>query len=99
MSMHKKAGINPDYECRICGSYAVINPLCGCAEEHLFICCGENMQKKTVKKAAVKKVVKKAAPKKAAVKKVVKKAAPKKAAVKKAVKKVAAKKPAAKKTK
>ena len=103
MSMSKKSGVGPDYECRICGSYAVINPLCGCAEEHLFICCGENMQKKTVKKA-----VKKVAPKKAAVKKVVKKAAPikaavkkvvKKAAVKKAVKKVAAKKPAAKKTK
>ena len=99
MAMSKKAGLGPDYECRICGSYAVINPLCGCAEEHLFICCGENMQKKTVKKA-----VKKVAPKKAAVKKVVKKAAPIKAAVKKVVKKAApkkaaAKKPAAKKTK
>ncbi|MDW7759355.1 MAG: hypothetical protein SCM96_01810 [Acidobacteriota bacterium] len=108
MAMSKKAGAVPDYECRICGSYAVINPLCGCAEEHLFICCGENMQKKTVKKAvkkvapkkaAVKKAVKKAVPKKAAVKKAVKKVAPKKAAVKKVVKKVAAKKPAAKKTK
>ena len=40
--------------------------------------------KKSAKKPAAKKVVKKAAPKKAAVKKVVKKAAPKKAAPKKA---------------
>ncbi len=43
-------------------------------------------------KAAVKKVVKKAAPAKKAIKKVVKKAAPAKKAIKKAVKKVARKK-------
>jgi hypothetical protein len=43
------------YECRVCGSYAVIDPVCGCAEEHLFICCGAPM-----KKAAVKKPVRKA---------------------------------------
>ncbi len=48
--------------------------------------------KKSAKKPAAKKVVKKAAPKKAAAKKVVKKAAPKKAAVKKVVKKAAPKK-------
>lgn len=51
------------YECRVCGSYAVVDPVCGCAEEHLFICCGKPMKKaaakKPAKKASVKKAVKK----------------------------------------
>jgi hypothetical protein len=47
------------YECRVCGSLAVIDPLCGCAEEHVFICCGRPMKKAATKKPAPKKVVKK----------------------------------------
>jgi len=47
------------YECRVCGSLAVIDPLCGCAEEHTFICCGRPMKKATARKPAPKKVVKK----------------------------------------
>ena len=37
------------YSCRVCGSYAVIDPVCGCAEEHLFICCGQPMTKASKK--------------------------------------------------
>jgi len=47
------------YECRVCGSLAVIDPVCGCAEEHVFICCGLPMKKAAVKKPAPKKPVKK----------------------------------------
>jgi hypothetical protein len=47
------------YECRVCGSLAVIDPLCGCAEEHVFICCGRPMEKAAAKKPAPKKIVKK----------------------------------------
>jgi hypothetical protein len=43
------------YECRVCGSYAVIDPVCGCAEEHLFVCCGQPMKKAGAKKPASKK--------------------------------------------
>ena len=47
------------YECRVCGSLAVIDPVCGCAEEHVFICCGLQMKKAAAKKPAPKKPVKK----------------------------------------
>jgi hypothetical protein len=47
------------YECRVCGSLAVIDPVCGCAEEHVFICCGLPMKKAAAKKPAPKKPVKK----------------------------------------
>ncbi len=46
------------YACEVCGAYAVIDPVCGCAEEHLFICCGTPM-KKAARKPAAKKAVKK----------------------------------------
>lgn len=42
-------GKKTTYKCQVCGSFAVIDPLCGCAEEHTFICCGQPM-KKAVKK-------------------------------------------------
>lgn len=42
------------WECRVCGSVAVIDPVCGCAEEHLFICCGKPMAKAAPKRAAKK---------------------------------------------
>ena len=47
------------YECRVCGSLAVIDPVCGCGEEHVFICCGLPMKKAATKKAAPKKPVNK----------------------------------------
>jgi hypothetical protein len=47
------------YECRVCGSLAIVDPLCGCEEEHVFICCGRPMKKAAAKKSAPKKGVKK----------------------------------------
>lgn len=43
------------YSCRVCGSYAVIDPSCGCGEEHILICCGRPMKKGVAKKQAAKK--------------------------------------------
>jgi hypothetical protein len=42
------------YTCAVCGSYAVIDPVCGCAEEHVFICCGAPMKKAPAKRPAPK---------------------------------------------
>jgi hypothetical protein len=50
-----RKGAKAAYECRICGSYAVIDPVCGCAEEHVFICCGQPMKKAVARKPAAKK--------------------------------------------
>ncbi|MGQ9673566.1 MAG: hypothetical protein ACUVV5_10590 [Candidatus Aminicenantales bacterium] len=34
------------YECRICGYRVIVDEACGCAEEHVFVCCGQNMAKR-----------------------------------------------------
>lgn len=47
------------YACNVCGAFAVIDPVCGCGEEHVFICCGEPMKKAVAKKPAPKKAGKK----------------------------------------
>lgn len=47
------------YACKVCGAFAVIDPVCGCGEEHVFICCGEPMKKAAAKKPVLKKAVKK----------------------------------------
>lgn len=47
------------YACKVCGAFAVIDPVCGCGEEHVFICCGEPMKKAAAKKPGPKKAVKK----------------------------------------
>ena len=47
------------FSCRVCGSFAVIDPVCGCGEEHVFICCGQPMKKAAAKKPASKKSAKK----------------------------------------
>ena len=38
------------YECRVCGYRVVVDEVCGCAEEHYFICCDKPMKKKRAKK-------------------------------------------------
>lgn len=43
------------YECRVCGYRVVIDEACGCAEEHVFICCDKPMKKGAAKKPAPKK--------------------------------------------
>ena len=32
-------------ECRVCGYRVVIDEACGCAEEHVLLCCGQPMAK------------------------------------------------------
>jgi len=44
---------NDVLECRICGYRIVIDEACGCAEEHIFVCC-EKPMKKTAKPAKKK---------------------------------------------
>jgi len=34
------------YECSVCGYRIVVDEACGCAEEHVFVCCGQSMTKK-----------------------------------------------------
>ena len=38
------------YECRVCGVRVVVDEICGCVEEHAFICCEKPMKKKRAKK-------------------------------------------------
>jgi rubrerythrin len=38
------------FECRVCGYRFVVDQVCGCVEEHLFICCDEPMKKKRARK-------------------------------------------------
>ena len=33
-------------ECGVCGYRVVVDEACGCAEEHVLICCGEPMVRK-----------------------------------------------------
>jgi hypothetical protein len=33
-------------ECGVCGYRVVVDEACGCAEEHVLICCGAPMAKK-----------------------------------------------------
>jgi rubrerythrin len=34
------------YECRVCGYRVIVDHVCGCAEEHVLVCCGKPMRKK-----------------------------------------------------
>lgn len=43
------------YTCGICGYRIIVDEACGCAEEHVFICCSKNMKKNAPKKTAKKK--------------------------------------------
>jgi len=33
------------FECEICGYRLVVDKDCGCAEEHVILCCGQPMKK------------------------------------------------------
>ncbi len=46
-----KAKINKgdSYQCGICGYRIVVDEACGCAEEHVYVCCGKTMNKKAAK--------------------------------------------------
>ncbi|MCR4397319.1 MAG: hypothetical protein NUW07_11405 [Candidatus Saccharicenans sp.] len=32
-------------ECQVCGYRLIVDRKCGCAEEHMLVCCGQPMQK------------------------------------------------------
>ena len=50
-----KAKKGDAYECRLCGYRIIVDEACGCAEEHIFICCGKPMKKKAKKAKKTKK--------------------------------------------
>jgi rubrerythrin len=37
------------YECGVCGYRIIVDEVCGCAEEHVFVCCNKKMKKATKK--------------------------------------------------
>lgn len=41
-----KAKKSPAYECDVCGYRLVVDTECGCAEEHVILCCGQPMKTK-----------------------------------------------------
>lgn len=60
----------PGYECDVCGFRVLVDEDCGCAEEHVLLCCGEPMSETGGRKTAAKKpAARKAAVKKPAAKK------------------------------
>jgi hypothetical protein len=40
-----KAKAKKGLACRVCGYRVIIDETCGCAEEHVLICCGQPMAK------------------------------------------------------
>ena len=46
----KKTKKGEAYECAVCGYRLVVDEACGCAEEHVFICCDKPMKKKAAGK-------------------------------------------------
>jgi len=34
------------YECGVCGYRLIVDEVCGCVEEHVYICCEKPMKKK-----------------------------------------------------
>ncbi len=45
----KKPAAKPKLECRVCGYRVIIDETCGCAEEHVLLCCGQPMKKAAAK--------------------------------------------------
>ena len=40
------------FECHICGYRLIVDEVCGCMDEHVFVCCNKVMKKKRAKKKA-----------------------------------------------
>ena len=45
-----KAKKGDAYECHVCGYRMVIDEVCGCAEEHVYLCCDKPMKRSATKK-------------------------------------------------
>jgi hypothetical protein len=41
-----KAKKGASLECGVCGYRLIVDEACGCAEEHVFVCCDQPMKKK-----------------------------------------------------
>jgi hypothetical protein len=41
-----KAKKGESYQCGVCGYRVIVDEACGCAEEHVFVCCDKPMKKK-----------------------------------------------------
>lgn len=41
-----RRGAGQAVECGVCGYRLVVDEACGCAEEHVLICCGQPMVRK-----------------------------------------------------
>jgi hypothetical protein len=54
-----KAKKGQAYTCGVCGYRVVVDEACGCAEEHVFVCCDKPMKKAAAKKAGAKKAARK----------------------------------------
>jgi hypothetical protein len=42
----QKAQKGESFQCGICGYRIIVDEACGCAEEHVFVCCDKPMKKK-----------------------------------------------------
>jgi hypothetical protein len=42
----RKAKKGESFECGVCGYRLIVDEACGCAEEHVFVCCNKPMKKK-----------------------------------------------------
>lgn len=38
------------FECHVCGYRLVVDDVCGCMDEHVFVCCNKVMKKKKGRK-------------------------------------------------
>jgi len=41
-----KAKKGESFQCGVCGYRIIVDEACGCAEEHVFVCCEKPMKKK-----------------------------------------------------
>jgi hypothetical protein len=41
----RKAKKGPGYKCGVCGYRVIVDEACGCAEEHVLVCCDQPMKK------------------------------------------------------
>lgn len=46
-----KAPAKDKLECQVCGYRVIVDQACGCVEEHVLICCGQPMMKKSASAA------------------------------------------------
>jgi hypothetical protein len=63
--MAQKTDPGKSYACRVCGYRVVVDEACGCAEEHVLLCCGQPMKVEAAKKPARRPAARKAAKKSA----------------------------------